>query len=91
VGALRSKPFESLIDSYERLRGDVDARDSVGQRLFRQRGLTAWLTEWGSPACPSPEVRDGVGRLDLPLPATNSRELTFAFANLVHQAAGASA
>lgn len=76
-----------LIASYERLRGSVHARDSVGRRLFCQRGLVAWLMEWGSQVRAAPQPREAMGALELPL--SNSKELTLAIANVVHQAAGA--
>ena len=89
VDALRSEPTEALIASYERLRDDVHARDNIGQRLFRQRGLAAWLMEWGSPVRATPEPFDTVAGFDIPLSATSSEELTFAVATVVQQAAGA--
>lgn len=88
---MRCEQTEALVASYERLRNDVHARDSVGQCLFRQRGLAAWLVEWGSAVREAPDPGDTVVRFDLPLPATRAEELTLAVATLVHQAAGARA
>jgi len=55
--------------------------------MFCQRGLAAWLMEWGTPVRAAPQLREAVGTLEVPL--SNSEELTLAIATVVHQAAGA--
>lgn len=45
MGALRREVSDRLVGRYEAIRADVASRESVGQRLFRQRGLAAWLAD----------------------------------------------
>jgi hypothetical protein len=80
-----------LASRYERLRGDLGGRESVGQRLFCQRGLVAWLVEWsGSSSPPRPRPRTPRGDTVENIPASNADDLTMMIATLVHQvAAGA--
>jgi len=87
VGALRREVPDQLVGRYETIRADVASRESVGQRLFRQRGLAAWLSEW----CCSPGRRAGprtptrVGTLPASPASTGGAEaLTMAVACLVH-------
>lgn len=78
-----------LSGRYERLRGDLGGRESVGQRLFCRRGLVAWLAEWGDSSGrprPRPPHNNAVENI----PASNADDLTLMIATLVHQvAAGA--
>lgn len=87
MGALRQELPDRLVGRYEAIRADVASRESVGQRLFRQRGLAAWLAEWccspGRPAGPRGRTRP-VTPPDLPAPTGSAEALTMAVACLVH-------
>jgi len=75
-----------LADGYERLRADTAARQSVGQRLFCQQGLAAWLAQWCCVLGPSRvELPPTRGSTDpMPLPEADTEALTHLLASLVH-------
>ena len=87
MGALRREVPDRLVGRYEAMRADVASRESVGQRLFRQRGLAAWLAEWccspGRPSGPRTPTRPGTPP-DPPAPTGGAEALTMAVACLVH-------
>lgn len=89
MGALRQEAPERLAGRYELIRADVAGRGSVGQLLFRQRGLAAWLAEWccspGRPAAPRASTRPSAPPVPPPdVPIVSAEALTMAVASLVH-------
>lgn len=87
MGALRREVSDRLVGRYEAIRADVASRESVGQRLFRQRGLAAWLAEWccspGRPAGSRAPTRLGTPP-EFPASIGGAEALTMAVASLVH-------